>query len=713
MSEPAELAEKTTWRWGMLLFLATLLLYLPTVFFGFLNWDDPAYVFQNDAVTEPGGLTTIWSTIEMPKNSTNWPLVFTTFWVEHRISGGRPWLFHFTNAFLHALAAVLAYWMLLELGAGRRAALLASALFAIHPVQIESVAWISERKNVLSGVFFFASVACYFRYRRLGSTLRYLLAMFWFSMALLSKSSVVALPLLWILADRLVFDRKWSLAAVARSAVPLAMSATSSLLALSADVVASRTLPVEHRPFAMATTIWFYLGKLINPSELIPVYPRWQIDPSEPVWWISLGSAILLSVVIVAFHKRIDAISLWGVGFFLLMWLPISGIKPFGYMIYTFVADHFIYLPCLGVFLVIGRALALLDQPKFQRVSRLVRFGVVAAVASLCFKTLSHLPVWKDDGAFWDYTLETSPAAAHDVLATGAFRKDDYLNAAVHLREVVHHRPGDVYALSSLGQCLFRAGDRAEGLQYLRRAVELAPDDFDSLFNLGKAYASLGDFELAEDYLQRVLKTHPSHAPSRAELGFVYLRLGDLVQARTEFEWLLNRFPNLPLARLGMAETLVAQGRLEDSERELHRLTVEAPKFAEGWRQYATLHWRRGRSRRAIDILDEGVAKAEEPSSLQWLRAEILADDETELRNPEEALRIVEQLTQDGLAPLSASQLAVAAQVHAANKRWQDAVAFAKRAVDQAHERQKREFHDRLAVYRRRLEAELRNADAP
>src|SRR5690606_26144073 len=119
----------------------------------------------------------------------------------------------------------------LELGAGRRAALLASALFAIHPVQIESVAWISERKNVLSGVFFFASMACYFRYRRLGSNWRYHLALLWYAMALLSKSSVVALPILWVLADRLVFDRRWSWASLLRSAAPMAMSAMSSLIA--------------------------------------------------------------------------------------------------------------------------------------------------------------------------------------------------------------------------------------------------------------------------------------------------------------------------------------------------------------------------------------------------------------------------------------------------------------------------------------------------
>lgn len=696
---------KNNWILGWVIFGFALVLYLPTGLFGFINWDDPAYVYKNEAVLEPAGIWRIWSTTEMPENATNWPLVFTTFWLEYRLTSGDPGVFHLTNAFLHALASGLAFWMLLELGAGRGTAFVAATLFAVHPVQIESVAWVTERKNVLSGVFFFAAMGEYFRYRRLGNGRRYSLAVVWYLLALLSKSSVVALPLLWILADRLVFDGTWRIASLRRAAIPVLLSAASALLALNVDVVASRTLPIAHRPFAMATAVWFYLGKLVNPSEIIPIYERWQIDPLQPIWWVSLFGALLLLALVFWYRRRMDALSIWGLCYFLFMLLPVSGIKPFGYMNYTFVADHFVYLPSLGIFLIIGQGLSLLQRLQTARLARLAPWIIGLAVVSLAFKTLTQIWVWKDDETFWEYTKAASPATAHDVFATAAFRNDDYAAAAENLRTVIEHRPNDVHALTSLGQCLFRSGDWQQGLRYMHQAVEVAPDDWASNFNLGKAYANLGEYLRAEVYFYRAYELDQKHLATRVELAFVYTRLGKLGPASDQFDWLLQRLPGMVLARLGKAEVLVGQRKLDAAMAQLRTLTETSPSFAEGWRQYANLIWRSGDTKRALEVLDQGLKSADEPSSLIWLKADILVStDETRFRDPVEALRLAEHEAENAIGVLSPAKLAILAKAHAANDQWHQAVTTAERALALARGTLKSEIEADLERYRAKMQ---------
>lgn len=696
--------QRTGWS-SILLFFLVFLLYLPTIAFGFVSWDDPAYVYENEAVTSPDGLAEIWTSTQMPKGATNWPLVFTTFWLEYRISGGHPYLFHLNNALLHALASSLAFWMLLQLGADRRAAFLTALLFGVHPIQVESVAWITERKNVLSAVFFFASMGMYFRYRQLGNPWRYGWAIVYFALALLSKSTVVALPLLWVLADRFVFDNKWSLASLRRAAIPVALAVLSALSTLQADVVSSRNLPLEKRPFVIAANIWFYFGKMLYPAEFAPVYPRWDVNLAEPVWWVSLLSLVAVLCVCWYYRERLDPISFWAGCYYLLMLLPVSGIKPFGYMSYTFNADHFVYLPALGVFLILTRCLRLLEAEKFERLQRPVKIAIAVAICSLMFKTLTLLPVWRDSESLWEYAKEVSPASAHDVLATGAFRTENYEKAAEHLREVVAHRPHDVYALTSLGQCLFRSGNRRQGLEYLKKAVEIAPDDFDSQFNLAKAYIALADFSKAIPHLEKAQQLIPEVPAVGVELGFAYARLGRLGEAQQLFESLLRRFPASYYAHLGLAHVQASQGKNSVAMETLKRLTEQYPEKAEAWREWANLAAKQRRAEEALEILSCAEQSVEESTSIRWLRLNLLIDDDhPQINDPKQALQLAEELLRDA-TPLSVAQLDSLSRVYAANGDWSSAIRYAQRALNQAKGTLKERIGKRIEQYRQNLSA--------
>ena len=242
------------------------LVFLPALANDFVNWDDDVYVVDNDAVQAADGWRHIWSTLELPEHFPNYPVVFTSFWLEYRFWGLNPSGYHATNVVLHGVNAALVFWLALALGGTPWIAGLTAVLFAVHPMQVESVAWITERKNVLSAFFGLAAFLAYLRHRTTNLWRWYLVSLGAFVCALLSKTALLVLPLSMLLADYFRAGR-WSVGSVRRLAPLFVLGLAAGLLTVTVESRPA-SVPLLARPSLAAACLWFYAGKLVVPLGL-------------------------------------------------------------------------------------------------------------------------------------------------------------------------------------------------------------------------------------------------------------------------------------------------------------------------------------------------------------------------------------------------------------------------------------------------------------
>jgi protein O-mannosyl-transferase len=346
-------AGRKEWWLGLLLLAVILLAYQPVWHAGFV-WDDDNYVTKNRTLHDLSGLRQIW--FDTKATPQYYPLVYTTFWVEYHVWKLNPLGYHIVNELLHALGAILLWRVLkrLELPG----AWLAAAIFALHPVNVESVAWITERKNVLSGVFFFAAAWAYLRFAgETGSQKRrrgwWLAGLLLFVCALLSKTAACSLPVVLLLARWWKQKRlEWGdvLPLVPFFVVGLGLGLQTAWLekhhvgAGGAEWSAS----FAERWLIAGRALWFYAGKLFWPVNLTFVYPRWQLDVG--IWWQWLFPAGALATVATLWfgRKKFGGGPLAAILIFASTLFPILGFLNVYYMRYSFVADHFQYFAEIG-----------------------------------------------------------------------------------------------------------------------------------------------------------------------------------------------------------------------------------------------------------------------------------------------------------------------------------------------------------------------------
>lgn len=578
------LLDRSPWP-GVIVFSSALAIYLPTVTYQDLNFDDPAYLFNNPAVLRPDGLLTIWTTPQMPEGATNWPLVFTTFWCEYRVWLGWPGGFHLVNAILHAWTSVWVFRFLREMGAGRWVAWWTAMMFALHPAQVESVAWITERKNVLSGVFFFASLTHYARWRRNGLTRSYAAFLALYVAALLSKSTVVVAPVLILWMDALGLLPNRSRQAFLGLLPAIALSLAACLVTAWADKPPSRALPIAHRPLVASTATWFYVKTLLFPFDTQPMYPRWRVLPNEFRWHVPWMALVALSAFLAWHRRRIDRFALFGLGWFVLCLAPVIGLVPFEYLTLTYVADHFVYLPSVGLFLAVSRLFAKGDsfwparEESWATLKRSTRVAGLAALVGLAALTESRLETWRDRETFWARVLERSPAVAHDGLANQAYAIHDLATAARHLRVVHQYRPWDAYVTTSLGQLLFRTGSREQGMALLQEAVSLDPGDSETWKNLGNALLSMGQPREAVNCFLEVRERNPKSVECHLLLGACYYELKEFGSAEASFAEAVRIDPKHREARVAL-DRAQRRRRAVDERREDDRAPQRASESA-------------------------------------------------------------------------------------------------------------------------------------
>jgi len=553
-----------------LIVLLTVLAYLPTLRCGFV-WDDEAYVTENQALRSLEGLGRIWTQPGMGQQY--YPLTFTGFWMQYHLWGLRPFGYHLVNILLHAVNAVLLWRVLQRLEIP--GAWWAAAIFAVHPVYVESVAWITELKNVLSVLFSLLSLLAFLRFRPLtgpGTTARrdwrrYSLALLLFVCALLSKTAVCCLPVIvalliwWKLSrvpkrDFLVLI-PWLVASLALGLVTVRME-----LRLP-EVGAKNFVPSVTRAALLGGRApWFYAGKLFWPASLCFLYPRWKLQAGSIAAWMPLAGLVLVAGALWLFRRTGWARTLSvGLGCFIIALLPVLGFFKIYFFQFSLVADHFQYLasiPLIALAVGAGATIA-------QRAGRLGRdLGTIVAasvVLILGVCTWGQAHVYSSSETLWRDTLIQNPNAwlAHNNLGVILGEAGNFEAATAQYEQALRIKPDYAQAHYNLGVALFRLGRVEEAVWHWEEALRIEPDYAKAHDYLGNALAQAGRLEDAIGQYEQALRINPNYAEAHYNLGVALSRLGRVQEAMEHYEWALQIKPNYAEAQNRLARLQAAQ----------------------------------------------------------------------------------------------------------------------------------------------------------
>ncbi len=531
---------------------AVVIAYVPAIRGGYV-WDDDSYVTGNPLLQTVDGLGQIW----FQPNATPqyYPLVFTSFWVEYHLWGLRPLGYHVVNVLLHGFGAVLLWLILRRLSVP--GAWLAAGLFALHPVHVESVAWITERKNVLSGVCYLGALLMYLRASALDVPAAwdvkrwrsYLLCMLFFMAALLSKSVTCSLPavvllILWWKKPRLAIRDLWPL--VPMFAVGLAMG-LHTVSVEKHHVGASGeewSLSVLEHLLLAGRIVWFYVGKLGLPTKLTFIYPRWTIDAG--IWWQYLFPLALLGVVAALWtlHRRIGKAPLVAVLIFVGTLTPALGFFNVFPMRFSYVADHFQYLASIGPITLAAVVLVrwlqgqsvLTGRSSFARpVTALGRKALAVfpgvVLIPLAVGTWRQGRIYQDIETLWRDTIAKNPTAwiAENNLAHVLINEQKYAEAVPHLHAALKYNPKYPEALFSLCGALSEMcppGDERlnEAVSRCEEGLALRPDTALGHNNLCRALAKQGQYEAAVAHCREAIRLRPTWAQAQTDLGLAFWR---------------------------------------------------------------------------------------------------------------------------------------------------------------------------------------------
>lgn len=558
-----------------LLLGAALLAYIPALGAQYI-WDDEAYVTGNEALRSWGGLKQIW--LEPWATPQYYPLVHTTFWLEYRLWQLAPAGYHAVNVLLHAANGLLVFLVLRRLQLP--GALLAAALFTLHPVHVESVAWITERKNVLSGLLYLSAMGTYLRFRPLnqapaGDRRTYFLALVLFAGALLSKTVTASMPAAILL---LVY---WKEGRITRRDVLLLLpffllgaAAGGNTAWLEKTRVgaygADWALSGAERVLIAGRAVWFYFGKLLWPHPLVFIYPRWELDTRSVVQWAFPVSAVLVVAALFLLRRRIGRGPLVAALFFGGTLLPALGFFDVYPMRFSFVADHFQYLASLGILaLIAALATRLFDRPERRSLGQGAAALCLIVLAALTYAQSVH---YHDYETLWLDTLAKNPRCwmARNNLGLLYEKSGRVEDAITQYRLALEAKPGAPDAHTNLGNVLLAAGRRAEALPHLREAVRLAPDSSEAWNNLGGGLTEEGHVKEALECYRRAASIDPEDARLRLNLGSALVGSGDLDGAAAELRAAEPRLapsyaPALAAAHFNLGNALFQRNRLEEA----------------------------------------------------------------------------------------------------------------------------------------------------
>ena len=563
-------ASSASWLPALLLVALTIAAYLPAIGGGFV-WDDDSYVTQNATLRSLAGLRAIW--FQPGAVQQYYPMTFSTLWLEHQVFDGRALGYHLDNVLLHAASTVVLWRILVALAFP--GAWIVAAVFALHPLHVESVAWIVERKNVLSGLLYLLAAYAYLGFVGLlwtpapagvagaGDRRWYAASLVLFVAALLSKTVVCSLPAALLLV---LWWRRGRVGG--RDLLDLLPFFAVGLLLAAVTVFVERehvgaagsgwTLSLSQRVLVAGRALWFYAMKLLLPYPLVFIYPRWNVDASA--WWQSLFPTAAVAVVAILFaaRDRIGRGPLCGVVLFAGTLLPTLGFFDVYQFRFSYVADHFCYLASIGLIAVVVGAMAQIPRLT-ERVGQIAAAAVLAVLAALVWQRGA---AYASAEALWLDTLARNPLAwiARNNLGAAYLERGRLAEAAEQFEAALRIKPDLDDAQNNLGTVALMQGRRDEAREHFLEAVRINPDFAAALINLATALLGEGRVDEAIGRYRKALasrtldvRVQQSLPAVHANLGMALESKGDVAGAMAEYREALRLDPGLAPARQRLA----------------------------------------------------------------------------------------------------------------------------------------------------------------
>jgi tetratricopeptide (TPR) repeat protein len=660
---------------ALLLLAVTLAAYWPSIHGGIL-WDDDAHMTR-PGLQSIGGLGRIW--FQWGATQQYYPLLHSAFWVEHHLWKDSTFGYHVLNVVLHVIAAGLFALILVELGI--KGAWIGAFIFALHPVAVESVAWISEQKNTLSAVFYLAAALLYLRWEKEKSwavidrphSFRYWGAFALFVAAVLTKSVTVTLPaallvVLWWKRGRLSWQRD------VRPLLPwFGVSLVSGVMTAWVErtyvgaVGKDFSLSLVQRGLIAGRDVWFYLGKLVWPSKLMFIYPRWNVSSS--VWWQYLFPAGVIAIVVAAWIMRRRARGpLAALLFFVGTLFPALGFFNAYPFIYSFVADHFQYLASLGIIgLVCGGPVAALYERRRSQTAATVAIPVIALLGVLTWRDCG---MYRDSETLYRTTISRNPgcwmcvnnlgfvlynegrvAEAAPLYVQALRMKPDYAEALNNVgviytaqrqldeakakfEEALRLKPNYTDAINNLGNILVIKDQPQDAMPYLEQALRLRPDYPEAKLNMGAALLKLNRLADAITNLREAVRLKPDYADAHGILGVAWYTAGQLPEAKAEFEQAVRLKPNYGPPHRDLGEALWELGQADEAISHFQTALRFDPEDSEARSALAKAYFAKGQFQEAKSYYEELLKQKPDDAATHNDLALVLE----RLKKPQEAL---------------------------------------------------------------------------
>jgi len=542
----------------LILAVVTMLAYQPAWNGGFI-WDDDEYVTNNELLTAPDGLRRIWFSLDSP--SQYFPLVYTTFRIEHALWGLHPFGYHWVNLLLHVANALLVWRLLVRLKVpGAR---LAGAIFALHPVQVESVAWITELKNVLMGFFFLLTLLAWIEFvdERTKRPWRfYVLALILYVLALSSKTTACTLPaalllILWLQKKPINWER------ILQIAPFFLLGLGMGLVAIwweryhqGTHVAFVAPGPVE-RILIASRAVWFYVGKLIWPSNLTFIYPRWNIALGNALDYVWLVAGAGLCTVIYLVRPYLGRGVEVAAAFFVATLSPVIGFIMLFTFRYTFVADHYQYLASIGPIALASAGVASLAGA-FKGSRELIFGTALCVLATLAVLTWRQSAMYGDIETLWRTTLLRNPGCwmAYNNLGNALSKANRIPEAMDLFKQSLRINPANAEAYYNLGNALVQTGRTPEAIDQYEQALRIIPNFAKAHNNVGNALLLTGRTSEATDHYKEALRIKPNFSEAHGNLGAALAQMGRISEAIEQLKAALRINPNYNDARDNLAK---------------------------------------------------------------------------------------------------------------------------------------------------------------
>ena len=614
------------WR-GLLLFVATLFSHWQAIGGGFI-WDDDAHVTK-EALRSLEGLWSIW--FKLGATQQYYPLLHSIFWFEHAIWGDEAMYYHIANILFHTTAALILVAVLRRLAIP--GAWVAGFIFALHPVHVESVAWITEQKNTISAIFYFSAAFNYFKYDESRLRKDYIYAISFFILALLSKTVTATLPaamlvIFWWKRGRIDFKKDvlplipWFVL----GAIGGIFTAWVERVYIGANGADFMLTPLM-RCLLAGHVIWFYFGKLLWPAELIFIYEHWTISASDPVQYIYLIGVIttilvLLWVAIKPFNGRpADSISrapLAGFLFFCGTLFPVLGFANVYPFMFSYVADHFQYLASLGIIVPIASGMTLLLDKLSHESKPLVSAIGGVALALIGVLSWNQCSIYQSGEALYLDTIKKNPNCwmAHNNVGAIWLNQGRVSEAQAQFEQAIKIRPPYADAQSNLSSVLLRTGHTQEAfshalealklrespenennfaialaglghyqeaVQHYEMALRMRPNYVEVLNNAGNAYMQLGNKQEALNKYQAAIRYAPNYVEPYSNLGSLLMGAGHPQEGINAYETVVRLQPNIPAAHINLANAYFSIGKHDDAILQFQQAIQLNPNNPDAW----------------------------------------------------------------------------------------------------------------------------------